>query len=192
MSRKESQTNLIKKSIKLLESLYGETFEKGDSIKKISLIAKKIAKNCYLNLPDIKNTAFYNGLMKAFVENNGKVRLSDLKPFTFKEEKKKPKLKKSNNENKKKLSEIQLAYRDMAFEFYRSFEWRSLRYKVLSDNGGKCCLCGRSRKDGVILHVDHIIPLSKNWSKRLDINNLQVLCEDCNMGKSNKDNIDWR
>lgn len=83
-------------------------------------------------------------------------------------------------------------YITIARNFYLSKEWRELRYEVLNENGGKCCLCGRSAKDGVVLHVDHIIPLSKDWSKRLDKDNLQVLCEDCNLGKSNKDNIDWR
>lgn len=80
----------------------------------------------------------------------------------------------------------------MRDKFYQSPEWRKLRYEVLREQGGRCQLCGRSSKDGVVLHVDHIIPLSKDWSKRLDKNNLQVLCEDCNLGKSNTDSIDWR
>ena len=75
---------------------------------------------------------------------------------------------------------------------YKSPEWQRLRYFVLKRDNGVCQLCGRGRKDGVVLHVDHIVPLSVDWSKRLDPNNLQVLCEDCNLGKSNKDCIDWR
>lgn len=80
----------------------------------------------------------------------------------------------------------------MRDKFYQSPEWRKLRYEVLREQGGRCQLCGRSAKDGVVLHIDHITPLSKDWSKRLDKNNLQVLCEDCNLGKSNTDSIDWR
>lgn len=76
--------------------------------------------------------------------------------------------------------------------FFKSDEWRQIRYYILKENGGHCCLCGRTVKDGVKLHVDHIIPISKDWSKRLDKDNLQVLCEDCNIGKSNKDDTDWR
>lgn len=76
--------------------------------------------------------------------------------------------------------------------FYQSIEWRKVRYEVLREQKGKCQCCGRSAKDGVVLNVDHIIPLSKDWSKRLDKDNLQVLCEDCNLGKSNTDSIDWR
>jgi 5-methylcytosine-specific restriction endonuclease McrA len=83
-------------------------------------------------------------------------------------------------------------YIKKANEFYKSPEWRKVRYEVLREQKGKCQCCGRSAKDGVILHVDHIVPLSKDWSKRLDKNNLQVLCEDCNLGKSNTDSIDWR
>lgn len=82
--------------------------------------------------------------------------------------------------------------RKAAQDLYVSEEWRRLRYDILREQHGCCQLCGRSRKDGVVLHVDHIIPLSKDWSKRLDRDNLQVLCEDCNLGKSNTDEIDWR
>lgn len=77
-------------------------------------------------------------------------------------------------------------------DFYKSLSWKKIRYEVLKESNGKCYLCGRSAKDGVILHVDHIIPLSIDWGKRLDKNNLQVLCNDCNLGKMNKDTSDWR
>ncbi len=74
-----------------------------------------------------------------------------------------------------------------AKKFYQSREWREIRYSVLRDTGFACKCCGRSpRKDGVRLHVDHIIPRSKSIELQLDPSNLQVLCEDCNIGKSNK------
>lgn len=76
--------------------------------------------------------------------------------------------------------------------FYQSKEWRALRYTVLCESNGKCELCGRSRKDGIILHVDHIFPRSTHWKIALNKGNLQVLCEDCNLGKSNNDCTDWR
>jgi 5-methylcytosine-specific restriction endonuclease McrA len=76
--------------------------------------------------------------------------------------------------------------------FYSSFAWRKLRYKVLSEHDGRCQACGRSAKDGVILNVDHIQPLSKAWERRLDRTNLQVLCGDCNHGKLNFEAKDWR
>ena len=83
-------------------------------------------------------------------------------------------------------------YKIIAGNFYKTDVWRKLRYRVLRKYGGRCQLCGRSAKDGVVLHVDHIIPLSIDFSKAFDEDNLQVLCEDCNIGKSNSDCIDWR
>lgn len=77
-------------------------------------------------------------------------------------------------------------------DFFSSHEWREARYMVLQIHGGICQLCGRGRKDGVIIHVDHIKPRSKYPELALVINNLQILCEDCNLGKSNKDETDWR
>ena len=81
---------------------------------------------------------------------------------------------------------------DREKSFYLSHEWRELRYRALREQGGRCCLCGRSAKDGIKLHVDHIKPRSKFPQLALEITNLQVLCEDCNIGKSNTDDVDWR
>lgn len=76
--------------------------------------------------------------------------------------------------------------------FYTSERWRSLRYAALRRYLGRCELCGRNKSHGIILHVDHIKPRSIRPDLEYDINNLQVLCEDCNLGKSNSDQIDWR
>jgi len=43
-----------------------------------------------------------------------------------------------------------------------------------------------------VLHVDHIKPRSKYPELSLTFSNLQILCEDCNFGKSNIDQTDWR
>jgi len=77
-------------------------------------------------------------------------------------------------------------------EFYGSKVWKETRYIVLQKAEGKCHLCGARASDGVQLHVDHIIPRSKAPNKELDFDNLQVLCEDCNFGKSNIDDTDWK
>lgn len=80
-----------------------------------------------------------------------------------------------------------------AKSFYHSEEWQRLRYKALQEANGKCCLCGRSVKENnVILNVDHVIPLSVCWNLRNKIENLQVLCKDCNLGKQNKDITFWK
>lgn len=54
--------------------------------------------------------------------------------------------------------------------------------------GGKQMPCGEKKK----LHVDHIKPRSKYPELQLTLSNLQVLCHDCNMGKSAWDETDWR
>lgn len=61
-----------------------------------------------------------------------------------------------------------------------------LRYKVLNRDKFKCIRCGASPaiEHSCHLHVDHIIPFSKNG--RTTVENLQTLCEKCNLGKSNR------
>jgi len=58
---------------------------------------------------------------------------------------------------------------------------KKLRMQVLTRDGYRCCACGRSSAD-VELHVDHIVPVSKGGQDTLS--NLQTLCKDCNLGKS--------
>jgi hypothetical protein len=66
-----------------------------------------------------------------------------------------------------------------------------VRWQVLMRDNWKCLSCGRStRKHGIVLNVDHIIPRSKGGTDSLD--NLQTLCWECNIGKSNKDRTDLR
>lgn len=77
-------------------------------------------------------------------------------------------------------------------DFYASRPWRELRYKALRLNDGRCELCGRSKHDGVMLHVDHIKPRARFPHLELEPTNLQILCADCNIGKGAKDYTDWR
>lgn len=83
-------------------------------------------------------------------------------------------------------------YAAASADFYDSPEWRSIRYRVLKKYGPVCMLCGATRDDGVRIHVDHIKPKSKFPGLALEFTNMQVLCADCNLGKSNKDETDWR
>mgnify|MGYP002517371840 FL=1 len=61
---------------------------------------------------------------------------------------------------------------------------RAMRYEVLHRDGFRCVRCGRGREDGVKLHVDHVVPVSRGGKSVMS--NLQTLCEDCNLGKGNK------
>lgn len=73
--------------------------------------------------------------------------------------------------------------------FYWSRAWRELRYLALKKYGATCQCCNTKNK---VMHVDHIKPRSKFPHLELDLSNLQVLCEDCNMGKGGWDQTDWR
>lgn len=77
-------------------------------------------------------------------------------------------------------------------EFYRSWEWKQLRFRVLKHYGRKCMCCGAGPEDGKVIVVDHVKPIRKYPQLRLDFNNCQVLCNDCNMGKGGDDETDFR
>lgn len=64
-----------------------------------------------------------------------------------------------------------------------------LRYRVLRESGGRCAMCGVTKKESP-LDVDHIIPRSKGGKTVYE--NLQVLCVKCNRSKGNKDKTDFR
>ena len=59
-----------------------------------------------------------------------------------------------------------------------------LRFKVMQRDNFTCVKCGASpaKDQNVVLQVDHIIPWSKGGETEID--NLQTLCEKCNLGKS--------
>lgn len=76
--------------------------------------------------------------------------------------------------------------------FYSTPEWKRARYSALVKHGNSCQCCGRSPKQGVVIHVDHVKPKSIYPELALDANNLQILCSECNEAKSNIDETDWR
>lgn len=61
----------------------------------------------------------------------------------------------------------------------------SVRISVFKRDHYTCQICGGTKSDGIMLHVDHMIPVSKGG--KTEINNLQTLCDRCNSGKSNRD-----
>jgi hypothetical protein len=60
-----------------------------------------------------------------------------------------------------------------------------LRFRVMKRDHFSCRACGASPalKSGLLLHVDHIEPWSRGGETVEE--NLQTLCEACNLGKSN-------
>jgi hypothetical protein len=59
-----------------------------------------------------------------------------------------------------------------------------LRFEVLNRDNFRCRYCGRSQRDGAVLHVDHVVPFSKGGPTTED--NLITACSDCNLGKSDR------
>lgn len=74
-------------------------------------------------------------------------------------------------------------------DFYNDKRWLTLRYEALRSLPRECCLC---KATNVEIHVDHIKPKSKYPELAFELNNLQILCRECNLGKSNKYEDDWR
>ena len=89
-------------------------------------------------------------------------------------------------ERERKREKRRQEYQDrrMANDAEHAKVTRAMRYDVLRRDGFRCVRCGRGREDGVKLHVDHIVPVSRGGKSTMD--NLQTLCEDCNCGKGNK------
>lgn len=52
--------------------------------------------------------------------------------------------------------------------------------------------CGAMPEDGKVIVVDHVKPAKQYPELRLKFSNCQVLCNDCNMGKSGDDETDFR
>lgn len=77
-------------------------------------------------------------------------------------------------------------------DFLGSYQWRELRMKVIKAYGAVCMCCGASPKSGAVICVDHIKPRKRRPDLALEFSNLQVLCEECNHGKGNWDETDWR
>jgi hypothetical protein len=72
-----------------------------------------------------------------------------------------------------------------------SFLWQTLRYAAKEKYGLICMKCGKT-EDEAVIHVDHIEPVSLYPEKAYDFSNLQILCAQCNIKKSNKDFTDYR
>ena len=154
-----------------------------DDIEIILSLSKKLnvkIPEC-LNSPQHRRKA-YNAILLKAVLDFPEIKLAIQKPT-------KKDIQKSA---RKRVINPEAVAQDKIDRFYASYEWRRLRYSTLKELGFRCLACGRSVKEGAVIHVDHIKPLRKNWELRLDPNNLQPLCDLCNHGKGNWDESDLR
>lgn len=76
--------------------------------------------------------------------------------------------------------------------FLQTYEWRKVRMEALKKYGARCQCCGATPATGAIMNVDHIKPRKIFPELALSVDNLQVLCHECNHGKGNWDMTDWR
>ena len=100
----------------------------------------------------------------------------------------------TTKKRKAKIKEIQTERRNQRKQvdpFYRSMNWLNLRYRVLKKFGPKCMLCGITSRDGAVICVDHIKPRAEHPELELEFDNMQVLCNCCNVGKGSWDSTDW-
>lgn len=66
--------------------------------------------------------------------------------------------------------------------FYKTPEWEVARAMAMARDRYQCVMC---RARGVVTRatmVHHIVPVKKDWDKRLDLDNLMSLCESCHNG----------
>jgi 5-methylcytosine-specific restriction endonuclease McrA len=52
--------------------------------------------------------------------------------------------------------------------------------------------CGATPQTGAVMNVDHIKPRKTYPELALSVENLQILCGECNHGKGNWNTTDWR
>ena len=93
--------------------------------------------------------------------------------------------KKSCEKGLKKLETRAMLCYASTEKFYSHFEWLSFRVEVLKQFGSRCMACGVTSKEA-ILNVDHINPRSKFPELSFDVDNMQILCSVCNIGKMTK------
>lgn len=77
-------------------------------------------------------------------------------------------------------------------DFLSTYEWRKLRLQALMKYGSRCQCCGATPQSGAIMNVDHIKPRKTHPELALVLDNLQVLCSECNHGKGNWTDHDFR
>ena len=76
--------------------------------------------------------------------------------------------------------------------FYKSKEWQILRERALTRDLGLCQRCFKNRLITIADMVDHIVPIKVEWAFRLELGNLQSLCNRCHAIKTIEDKKKYR
>ncbi|QUG41255.1 HNH endonuclease [Psychrobacillus sp. INOP01] len=71
--------------------------------------------------------------------------------------------------------------------FYHATAWKKARSIVKIRDNGLCKECMNDKRITVGSIVDHMIPTKEDWDKRLDLDNLQLLCHACHNKKTGKE-----
>ena len=66
-----------------------------------------------------------------------------------------------------------------ARDFYHSKEWQRVRQAALTRDKHLCKHCLRNNRITPADMVHHIIEIKRDWSRRLDLDNLISLCNSC-------------
>ncbi|AYC54141.1 HNH endonuclease signature motif containing protein [Bacillus licheniformis] len=85
---------------------------------------------------------------------------------------------KHKNDHYKQYNKERYRYDKEYIKFYSSKEWQNLRQTKLNQQP----LCEQCLKQGHVTPatiVHHIIETKKDWSKRLDFDNLESVCAAC-------------
>lgn len=99
-----------------------------------------------------------------------------------------------------KACESFIRYKKQDPEFIRLFKQESItrskrtitekvRLQIFKRDHYSCRKCGKSPSShrGITLHLDHVVPFSKGGDN--SSGNLQTLCNKCNLGKGNDENL---
>ena len=78
-------------------------------------------------------------------------------------------------------------YHERYQQFYNSPEWRDLRNYKFYMAEGLCELCRKKGKVKAAREIHHIVPIEKDWNKRLDYENLIALCPSHHQEQHNRD-----
>lgn len=63
---------------------------------------------------------------------------------------------------------------DEVMKFYKSKEWREVRQQALKRDCFTCSMCG-----GLANLVHHKTEVRTDWTRRLDLSNLESVCREC-------------